>query len=83
LRRPAAAYAAPVGFRRDALDDAELRALERLDLEALGAQVLERLAKQVVGFEANGERVEEPLCETDRQQRVAHVLEQQKAAAGA
>src|SRR6266540_6676115 len=62
--------------RRDALDDPQLRALEPLDIEPLGPQVLERLAEQVVGLEANRERVEQPLRQAHRQQRAAHMLEQ-------
>src|SRR6266511_4424874 len=67
--------------RRHALDDAELRALELLHLEPLGPQVFEWLAEQVVGLEANRERLEQPLAEAHRQHWAAHVLEQEEAAA--
>jgi len=42
----------------------------------------ERLAKQVVRLEPNGQRVEQPLRQANRQQRAAHMFEQQHAAAG-
>lgn len=68
---------------RHALDDAELRALEAFDLEALGAQAVERLAEQVVVFEAEHDRLKQPLAAPDRTQRAAHVLEQDEASARA
>jgi hypothetical protein len=47
--------------RRHPLDDSPLRALLLLDLEARGSQVLQRLAGQVVGCEADAQRLNRPL----------------------
>lgn len=53
----------------DSLDDAELGALETLDLEALCEEVIERLAHQMVVLEAKSERLEQALPGADRTHR--------------
>jgi GNAT superfamily N-acetyltransferase len=67
----------------DALDDAPFRSLEALDLEAFGGEIVERLARQVVGREANGERFEKALEKSNRQQRASDVFEQEDVSARA
>jgi hypothetical protein len=49
--------------RREALHDAQLRTVEPLDDEALDWHLLEQLAEQVVGLEANRERGEQALAQ--------------------
>jgi hypothetical protein len=60
----------------DTLDDSPLRSLRLLDDEALGLEVVERIAQQVVGREAHRERVEQPLPEAHGEQGAAYVLEE-------
>jgi hypothetical protein len=59
----------------DTLDDPPLRALEVLDLEPRGPQVLEWLTHQVVALKPNRQRIKRTLHGADRQHGTADVLE--------
>src|SRR4051812_1257713 len=61
--------------RPEPFDDAPLRSLEVLDLEADRRYVVERLAGQVVGLEANKQGIEESLHRSDGGRRASHVLD--------
>jgi hypothetical protein len=52
----------------DALDDAGLEALDAVDLKAHARQVVQRRSHQVVGAEADGQRVKQPLHDPHRPQ---------------
>ena len=49
----------PVGAQP--LDDAPLQALDLIDLKANAGQVVKRIAEQMVGLEANRQRLKQPL----------------------
>lgn len=65
------------------LDDAQLRALDLVDLETDVGQVIQGLGQQMVGFEAVGQRLEQPLTAPDEPRRAADVLQHQQLAPGA
>jgi hypothetical protein len=69
--------------RRDPLYDSELRPLDLLDLEPLGAQQLDGFADQVVTLEPDRDRLEHPLDRPNQVPRATDVLEQKHAPARA
>src|SRR5438093_11497513 len=63
--------------RGDALHDAPRPAVRFLDLHALRSQVLERLAGQVVGLEAQGKRFDQTLTCADDPRRAPYMFQEQ------
>ena len=79
-KRLAVASGASGGSPRDAaLHDAPAVALELLDVEAEPLQMLERLPHEVVGHEADRERVEQMLTATNELSRAADVLGEEES----
>lgn len=62
----------------DAFHDARLQALQPLYLEAFCAQVLERLAQEVIALEPNVDRLQQALARAHERVRVSHVLAEQE-----
>jgi hypothetical protein len=63
--------------RSEPLDDPPLRALHLIDLKSDAGQVVERIAEQMIGLEANRQGLKQPLAASHERGRAAHVLQQQ------
>jgi hypothetical protein len=67
----------------DALDDPPLQPLHRLDLEPDACEVIQGISHEVVGGDADAERVEHSLHGAYGKRCAAHVFEQHQPPAGA
>ena|ERR671937_596515 len=64
---------------KDPLDDPQLAAFQLLEKKALGTQMSHRLSGQVIGLEANRDRVECSLDDPDGWLRARHVFKGDEA----
>src|SRR6266511_1935122 len=68
---------------RQPLDDPQLEPVVALELESLGAYLLDRAASKVLAAKRDGDQLQQPLDRTDRPGRAGDVVGQQQQPAGA